>query len=82
MCVKILACVITHNGIVREMVGCKNRSAGSNRRYSCANDGDKHRPEDIKLLVDKYNEGYHLVVGARKRGSQASKGRWVANSGI
>lgn len=40
----------------------------------------QHQPEDIEQLLKKYETGYHLVVGARSRVSQASMGRWFANS--
>jgi glycosyltransferase involved in cell wall biosynthesis len=39
----------------------------------------QHRPQDIKLLLDKFSEGYHMVVGARDSKSQASVARWGAN---
>ncbi|MCH4247897.1 MAG: glycosyltransferase family 2 protein [Acinetobacter populi] len=39
----------------------------------------QHDPQDIPRLLDKINEGYDLVVGARQKGSQASLGRGVAN---
>ena len=41
----------------------------------------QHRVEDIQPLLDKLEEGYDLVVGARKGvGSQASLMRWGANA--
>ncbi|MBU2954481.1 glycosyltransferase family 2 protein [Marinobacter sp. F3R08] len=39
----------------------------------------QHRPEDIPLLLEKIEEGFDLVVGARGAGSQASVGRGLAN---
>lgn len=43
-------------------------------------DGDgQHDPKEIKGLLEKYDSGYHLVIGARKFRSQASVGRWLAN---
>ncbi|XQW84407.1 glycosyltransferase family 2 protein [Thalassotalea piscium] len=39
----------------------------------------QHNPEDIPRLINKLNEGYDLVVGARQKGSQASIGRSIAN---
>jgi glycosyltransferase involved in cell wall biosynthesis len=39
----------------------------------------QHHPADIQRLLDKLNEGYDLVVGARQTGSQASIGRGMAN---
>lgn len=40
----------------------------------------QHRPEDIERLLAKLDEGYEMVVGARDSGSQASIGRWFANT--
>jgi glycosyltransferase involved in cell wall biosynthesis len=49
--------------------------------YICFMDADgQHRPESIKRLLDKLNEGFDMVVGARKKQSQASKGRFLANT--
>lgn len=43
-------------------------------------DGDgQHDPADIPRLLDKLDQGYDMVVGARKNGSQASIGRGLAN---
>lgn len=40
----------------------------------------QHAPADIERLVGKLKEGYDMVVGARDGTSQASVGRWLANS--
>ncbi len=43
-------------------------------------DGDgQHAPKDIPRLLEKLNQGYDLVVGARQKGSQASLARGIAN---
>ena len=39
----------------------------------------QHQPQDIPLLLDKLNDGYDMVVGARSRRSQAGMHRAVAN---
>lgn len=39
----------------------------------------QHDPADIPRLLNKFQEGYYMVVGARKGVSQASVGRRVAN---
>lgn len=39
----------------------------------------QHRPEDIKSLLKRYNDGYDMVVGARGSESQASKARLFGN---
>jgi glycosyltransferase involved in cell wall biosynthesis len=43
-------------------------------------DGDgQHKPEDLPSLLEKFKEGYDMVVGARQAGSQAGLHRAVAN---
>lgn len=43
-------------------------------------DGDgQHDPADVPHLLAKLEEGYDMVVGARRRGSQANIGRGLAN---
>lgn len=39
----------------------------------------QHQPEDIPALLQKFEEGYDMVVGARQSGSQAGLHRAVAN---
>ena len=39
----------------------------------------QHDPQDIPRLLEQIEQGYDLVVGARKKGSQASLGRGIAN---
>jgi len=39
----------------------------------------QHDPQDIPHLLEKIEQGYDLVVGARQKGSQASLGRGIAN---
>lgn len=39
----------------------------------------QHNPADIPRLLEKLEQGYDMVVGARQKGSQASVGRGLAN---
>ena len=39
----------------------------------------QHKPEDISALLEKFDEGYDMVVGARQTGSHAGAHRAVAN---
>ncbi len=39
----------------------------------------QHQPEDIPALLEKFEEGYDMVVGARQSGSHAGAHRAVAN---
>lgn len=44
-------------------------------------DGDgQHRPEEIPELLEKYSQGYDLLVGARSSSGQANWFRGLANS--
>lgn len=45
----------------------------------CMDADSQHDPDQIRILVDKYHEGYHMVVGARRRSAQASAVRAVGN---
>lgn len=54
------------------------RSATGNVIVFMDADG-QHDAQDIPRLIEKINQGYDLVVGARQKGSQASLGRGVAN---
>lgn len=40
----------------------------------------QHQPRDVHRLLEKLASGYDMVVGARARSSQATAGRWLANS--
>ena len=40
----------------------------------------QHNPEDIQKLLDKMDQGFDMVVGARSSASQASVGRLCANT--
>ncbi|MEZ5472837.1 MAG: glycosyltransferase family 2 protein [Marinicella sp.] len=39
----------------------------------------QHRPEDIQGLLERFNDGFDMVVGARGNESQASKARLFGN---
>jgi glycosyltransferase involved in cell wall biosynthesis len=39
----------------------------------------QHRPQDIEQILNRYSEGYDMVVGARGSESQASKARHLGN---
>jgi glycosyltransferase involved in cell wall biosynthesis len=40
----------------------------------------QHDPRDIEALLDKYRQGYDMVVGARRFSSHANLGRGLANN--
>ncbi len=39
----------------------------------------QHAPEDVARLLERLEQGFDMVVGAREAESQASFGRWAAN---
>lgn len=45
----------------------------------CMDADGQHRPQDIKKLLDKMNQGYDMVVGSRASSGQASVHRSFAN---
>tara|TARA_B100001063_G_scaffold245226_1_gene280266 strand:- start:42 stop:890 length:849 start_codon:yes stop_codon:yes gene_type:complete len=55
------------------------RAAGGDVIVFMDSDG-QHRPEDIPRLLNRLQQGYDMVVGARSSSSQASIGRWAANT--
>ncbi len=55
------------------------RAATGERLMLMDADG-QHDPEDIARLLEKMEEGFEMVVGARTSDSQASIGRWLGNS--
>jgi len=40
----------------------------------------QHQANDINALLDMYNQGYHMIVGARDFRGQTSTPRWFANT--
>jgi glycosyltransferase involved in cell wall biosynthesis len=54
------------------------RAANTNILVMMDADG-QHQPKDIPRLLEKLDEGYDMVVGARTKGSQAGIHRAVAN---
>ena len=58
----------------------KSGARAASGEYIVFMDGDgQHKPCDIKRLIEKMQEGYDMVVGARDSGSQASRARWFGN---
>jgi len=40
----------------------------------------QHSPDDIQAMLQKMEEGYDMVVGARRKGTQAGRRRAIGNS--
>jgi len=81
VCEQLGARVVSHPYSIGNGAAVKTGARNARGDILVFMDGDgQHSPEDVARLVEEYNKGYSMVVGARSRGSQASAGRWVANS--
>ncbi len=74
--------VITHPYSKGNGAAIKSGARAARGDYIVFMDGDgQHNPADIQSLLDKAEQGFDLVVGARSGlGSQASVARWSANA--
>lgn len=74
------ATVISHLYSKGNGAAIKSGARNASREVLIFMDADgQHNPDDIPRLLEKMVEGYDLVVGARRAGSQASLSRGVAN---
>ncbi len=72
--------VITHPYSMGNGAAVKTGARNAQGKKLIYMDADgQHKPEDIPRLLDKYNEGYDMVVGARKASTHASIFRRFAN---
>lgn len=75
------AIVVTHQYGMGNGAAVKSGARAASGDVLVFMDGDgQHKVEDIKRLLDKYEQGYDMVVGARSSSSQASIGRLCANT--
>ncbi len=74
--------LITHPYSKGNGAAVKSGARAASGDYLVFMDGDgQHSPADIPLLLEKVEQGYDLVVGARSGlGAQASVARWSANA--
>ncbi len=82
VCLNAGVTVVSHPYSKGNGAAIKSGARAASGDYLIFMDGDgQHDPADIKKLLDKLEEGYDMVVGARSgRSSQASMARWSANS--
>ncbi len=72
--------VISHHYPKGNGAAIKTGARAAKRDVILFMDADgQHKAEDIPALLDKFGEGYDMVVGARQAGSQAGIHRAVAN---
>lgn len=72
--------VISHKYSMGNGASVKTGIRNADGEYLVFMDADgQHRPEEIGKLMEKLQEGYDMVVGARKNASHASTARYLAN---
>lgn len=72
--------VVSHSYSIGNGGAVKTGARNASREIVVFMDGDgQHRAEDVQRLVDKLDDGYDMVIGARDFGSQANFGRGIAN---
>lgn len=79
-CAKFPVRVISHPYPKGNGAAIKSGARAANGEILLFMDADgQHKPGDIPRLLEKFAEGYDMVVGARQSGSQAGAHRAVAN---
>ncbi|MBV1880045.1 MAG: glycosyltransferase family 2 protein [Pseudomonadales bacterium] len=72
--------VITHPYSKGNGAAIKTGARAATRKVIICMDGDgQHQPTDIPRLMQEYDKGYAMVVGARSKKSQANFARAIAN---
>jgi glycosyltransferase involved in cell wall biosynthesis len=80
ICQKHGISVITHPYSMGNGAAIKSGARAARGDIIVFMDADgQHKPADIARLLQKFEEGYEMVVGARKNSSQASFSRSLAN---
>lgn len=73
--------VITHPHSMGNGAAVKSGARAATGDILIFMDADgQHRPSDISVLLEKFKQGFEMVVGARTSGSQAGVHRAFANS--
>lgn len=72
--------VVSHPVSLGNGAAIKNGARAATGDILVMMDGDgQHKAADIPTLIDKLDEGYDMVIGARDSGSHADVGRLAAN---
>ena len=80
VCAEFPVRVVSHPYPKGNGAAIKSGVRAANRKVLVCMDADgQHNPEDIPALLEKFAEGYDMVVGARQSGSHAGPHRAVAN---
>jgi glycosyltransferase involved in cell wall biosynthesis len=81
LCGKLGVKVVSHLYSKGNGASIKTGARHASRDTVVFMDGDgQHKPADILRLLEPFNQGYDMVVGARSAATQASMGRLVANT--
>ncbi len=81
LCSKLGVKVVSHQYSKGNGASIKTGARNATRDTVVFMDGDgQHKPADILRLLELYQQGYDMVVGARSAATQASMGRLVANT--
>lgn len=80
-CIKYGVRVVTHPYSMGNGAAIKSGARHATGDILIFMDADcQHNPKDISRLLDKMNEGYEMVVGARESDTHSSTSKWLANS--
>ncbi|MGK0499677.1 MAG: glycosyltransferase involved in cell wall biosynthesis [Oceanicoccus sp.] len=75
------ATLISHRYSLGNGAAIKTGARAASNEVLVFMDADgQHAAADVLRLLERYDEGYDMVVGARKRESQASNRRWLGNA--
>jgi glycosyltransferase involved in cell wall biosynthesis len=81
LCRELGVIVVTHPYSKGNGASIKTGARTASRDILVTMDGDgQHKPADVLRLLERFGQGYDMVVGARDASGQASKGRLVANT--
>jgi glycosyltransferase involved in cell wall biosynthesis len=73
--------VVTHPYSKGNGASIKSGARHATRDVLVTMDGDgQHKPADVLRLLERFSQGYDMVVGARDSAGQASRGRLMANT--
>lgn len=74
------AIVVSHPYSIGNGAAVKTGVRHATREYLMLMDADgQHRVDDIQNMIEKFEQGFDMVVGYRDKASQASVSRWLGN---
>lgn len=74
------ATVVSHPYSIGNGASVKTGARNATREYLMLMDADgQHQVDDIQNIINKFEQGFDMVVGYRDKASQASMPRWLGN---